>query len=95
MKDNEVTLEEALNAFIHKNGLQEKLDETTLLKNWHEIAGPLISKHTKRIFLKDKKLFIEIDSPIIKNEAYYNRTAFAEMINRESGKELVNEIVLL
>ena len=55
----------------------------------------MIAKHTKDLYIKNKKLFIRIDSPALKNELTYSRSTLMEKLNEATGANVIEEIVFL
>jgi hypothetical protein len=94
MKTNETTLKDALNDFVEAHGLKEKLLETELRQKWEKIAGATISRYTKKLYVKKKKLYLEVSTPVIKQEIAYSKSAFIEIINKEIGKDFVTDIII-
>lgn len=94
-KQNLSSLGEAIQAFLKQNRLDKKIDTSSLTVNWPQIAGEMIAKHTKRLFIKDHTLFLQVDSSALKNELHYLKGALIKNINQHLGKELVKELVLL
>lgn len=93
-KSNQQSLGEILEEFLKQNKLGGKLQQSEIISSWEDIAGSMIAKHTKKIFFMDQKLVIEIDSPSLKNELGYIKTALVEKINKFSGKTLITELVI-
>ena len=94
MQNNETTLKDALSNFLDAHGLKEKLLETELRQKWESIAGATIARYTKKLYVKKKKLYLEVTTPVIKQEIAYSKTSFIEIINKEIGKDFVIDIVI-
>lgn len=94
MRYNETTLKDALNAFVEAHGLKEKLLETELRQKWETIAGQTIARYTKKLYVKKKKLYLEVLTPVIKQEITYSKSTFIEIINKEIGKDFVTDIII-
>jgi hypothetical protein len=54
-----------------------------------------VANRTKEIFIHDKKLFLRIESSVIKNELMMMRTQIIDKINNEAKGILVEEIIFL
>lgn len=92
---NENTLKEAINEMLKAYQLEGKLKEVNILASWGRIMGPMIAKHTQNIYIKNQKLFIQVDSPALKSELSLSKHKIIEVLNKEAGKELVTEVVFL
>jgi len=94
-KQNLSSLGAAIEAFLKQNRLDKKIDSSSLIVNWKEIAGEMIAKHTTRLFIKDHTLFLQVDSPALKNELHFLKGALIKNVNQYLKKELIKELVLL
>ncbi len=90
---NEQTLGDAIREFLHAYNLDEKLNETTAIKSWEKVAGKLVARHTQDLHIRNKVLFVKIDSPALKNELNYNREKIVGMINKAVKTEVIEDIV--
>lgn len=95
MKDNLSSLGAAIEAFLKQNRLDKKIDSSSLSVNWKDIAGEMIAKHTTRLFIKEQTLFLQVDSPALKNELNFLKTQLIKNVNHYLQKELIKELVLL
>jgi predicted nucleic acid-binding Zn ribbon protein len=95
MEDSSHKLGDAIREMIEAYGLKSKLSEATLVESWGKVVGQMIAKHTKDLYIKNKKLFVRIDSPALKNELTYSRTAILDSLNKEAGGKVIKEIVFL
>lgn len=75
--------------------LRRRFDETSLIAAWPELMGTAIANRTKEIFIKDKKLFLRVESSVIKNELVMMRSQIIEKMNERAGGQVIEEIILL
>lgn len=94
-KTNDKSIKEALDQLLKVYKLQRKFDETALIAAWPELMGPAIANRTKEIYIRDKKLFIRVESSVIKNELVMMRSQILEKMNEQAGETVIEEIVLL
>lgn len=57
--------------------------------------GKTIANRTNKIFFKEKTLFIEITSAALKHELSQSKSKMIELIAKEFGPGLVEDIVIL
>jgi predicted nucleic acid-binding Zn ribbon protein len=95
MEDNSHKLGDAIREMIEAYGMRSKLSEATLVESWNKVVGKMISNHTKDLYIKNKKLFVRIDSPALKNELTYSRTSIMDSLNEAAGGKVIEEIVFL
>lgn len=91
---NKISLGEAIDAFIKDHKLKPQIDAVRVKNLWEKIMGKTIAKHTASVHLKSGKLYLNFDSPALKNEMYYSRDKIKELINAEIGEEVVREVLI-
>ncbi len=92
---NDKSIKEALEQLLQVYKLRRKFDETSLIAAWPELMGSAIANRTKEIYIRDKKLFLRIESSVIKNELLMMRSQILEKMNDKAGDRVVEEMILL
>jgi predicted nucleic acid-binding Zn ribbon protein len=91
---NEYSIKEVLEAFVKAYRMEDKLNETELMNSWDKVVGPIFSNHTQHMSIKNKILYVQLDSAVLRNELMIARSKLVEMLNREIGKKIIEDIVL-
>ena len=91
-KSNEILLKDAIEAFLKDNNLQTKLNETKIIGAWEEVTGKLISRHTLQMYIKDRTLFVKVDSAALREELTYQRSKLVKKLNQAAGGEVIEDI---
>lgn len=94
-KTNDKSLKEAIEQMLNVYKIKRRFDETGITGLWPEIVGKSLANRTREIFVRDKKLFVRIESSVIKNELVLMRTQIIQKINDHAKTELVADIVFL
>lgn len=92
IRSNEQSLGDAIKAFLKEHRLEKKLDETRLIHSWEKIVGDMIARHTRSIYIRHKTLFVKLDSPALANELSYARNKIVKSLNKEIGKEVIEDV---
>jgi predicted nucleic acid-binding Zn ribbon protein len=87
------SLGSAIKEFLHAYRLEEKFNETRLLHSWEKVVGKMVSVHTKDLHIRNKILFVRIDSPALRNELSYTREKIVKLLNEEANSEVIEDIV--
>ena len=90
---NDKPLKNVINAVLETHGLKDKMFESKLTEHWTEIVGPMIAKHTSRFYVRDKVLFIKLDSAPLKQELMYSDKKFLKLINEGLGENFLTDIL--
>ena len=94
-KPNDITLKEGIGKLLTVYRLKGKFDETSIVTLWPEIMGTAVANRTTQIYVAHKKLFVRIESSVIKNELLMVRTGIIQKINERAGTEVITDIVFL
>lgn len=90
-----MTIKEAVEKMLEVYKLRRKFDETALISAWPEVMGPAIAHRTKQLYISNRKLFINVESAVIKNELLLMRSQIIGRMNEHVGQVVIDEIVLL
>jgi predicted nucleic acid-binding Zn ribbon protein len=94
-KQNLQSIGSAIDQFLKENRLEKKIDASSLHINWKTIAGDMIANHTKRLFLKETTLYLEVDSAELKNEIHFLKDQLIQNVNHFLKKDLIKQLVLI
>jgi len=91
---NEVTLKGAIEEMLKEFGLEEKISELHVKNTWEKMMGKTIHIRTESIRLKNRKLYIKVNSSVLKEELHYAKGKVLEIINKEFEMPIVDEVVI-
>lgn len=89
-----VSLSEAIREYRSEMNIDRRLKEVSLVRSWEDIAGKAIAKRTTNVYLRAGKLYIHLNSALVRNELMMARDELKERLNSEAGEDLVKEIIL-
>lgn len=91
-KSNEILLKDAISAFLKENNLESKLNETRIISAWEPVVGKLISRHTNQMYIKNRVLFVKVDSAALREELSYQHSKLVKKLNHAAGIEVIDDI---
>ncbi|MGE6220318.1 DUF721 domain-containing protein [Nubsella zeaxanthinifaciens] len=94
-KPNDITLKQAIEKLLNHYKLRGKFDETGIVAMWPEIMGTAVANRTKQIYVHQKKLFVRIESSVVKNELLIVKSAIVDKLNEKTGSQVITDIVFL
>jgi predicted nucleic acid-binding Zn ribbon protein len=94
-KANDKTMKEAIEQMLNVYKIKRKFDETSIKASWPDLVGKMVANRTKEIYIYEKKLFLRIESSVVKNEIMLMRDQIIEKVNEKAGSALIENIVLL
>jgi len=92
---NEYTLKDLMMAYFKANHTEMKLYNAQLQASWENIVGKTIAQRTKSVFLKEKKLFIRLESSSLKNDLIYLKPALIQKLNEALESNVIEEVEFL
>lgn len=93
-RKNTQALGDVIQRYLEALDIDDKLKEVRLVKSWESVVGKMISNKTKKIYIKDKKLFVYLNSSIARNEISMVKDDLVKRLNQEAGGEIIEDIVL-
>ena len=85
-------LGDVLNRELNRIGLNDKLKQHRAVVNWDMIAGAALARHTKAVKVHNNRLFVKVDSPILRNELTFMKPDLLIKIKQEFPESGVEDI---
>jgi len=92
-RSNTQQLSEVIREYIREMRFDRKLKEVDIVQSWPELLGKTISRYTRNIYFSKGILYVEISSPVVKNELIMVRENIRSRLNQQAGEEIVTKIV--
>ena len=93
MMRNEVhTIGELITSYITAVKGVDFVDSQKIVNSWNLVVGDFIASHTLDIYYSNNKLFVRVDSDVLRNELSYARTSLMQHLNAIVGRQLVKNI---
>lgn len=93
-KSNEITLKDAIEQMLEVYRIKDKFLEENIKYHWEEIVGKMIAARTQEVYIKNQKLFLKVDSSVLRQELMMMRSNLVDKINEAAGKQIVTDVVL-
>jgi len=93
-KHNDQRIDEVLKNLVGGYKYKSKLYKNKLATTWETLMGSTISKYTSRISIRNKKLFVTIDSAPLKQELSFAKDKIKRLMNDELGENYIDEVVI-
>ena len=72
--------------------LDGKLKEIDVLSKWEEMMGRAVFLRTKNIYIKNKVLYLELDSSVMRDELQHGKTVIIQRVNETAGSEIITDV---
>lgn len=92
-KSNENPVSDVIDLFLRQYGLDSQYKEFRLLQSWKEVMGPMVANRTTNLQIREGIIYLQIDSPVLKNELHFGKKSIIANLNHHAGSEVVKDIV--
>ena len=86
---------QAIRELLNSYRLSTKFDEANIIGSWERLAGKPIARRTKKIQIRNKVLFVELDSPSLKHDFSMHKAQVLELFQKEFGAGVVTDIIVM
>ena len=87
-------MEEAIDRLLKAYRLSDKMIELDIIKAWPEVMGDMIAGKTIDIYVKNKVLYVKLDSSTLREELSYGKSKLIKNINEHIKQEFLKDVVL-
>ena len=93
-RQNTLTLGESLSAWIDDKKLRQQINENRLVAAWKPMVGDYMASLTREIYIKNRTLFVFIDSSVVRNELVMAKQMLLKRLNDENGGNIIDDIII-
>jgi predicted nucleic acid-binding Zn ribbon protein len=86
---------DAIRNLLNSYNLTSRFDEASLLNSWERLVGKPIAKRTKKLYIKNKVLFVEFDSPSMRHDFEFHKAHVLEVFKKEFGSDVITGIIAM
>jgi predicted nucleic acid-binding Zn ribbon protein len=91
-KSNAQPLKEVIHEYVEALKMKQKLREVSLLTSWEKIVGKTISRATRDIYIRDRILYVILNSSVIRNELHNLKDPLIKRLNEEVQADVIDDI---
>lgn len=88
----EQPLKEVIDKFLKAYAWDGKMKEMDIVAAWPELMGIAVANRTKEIRIQNKKLYLTIDSSVMREELLLGKQIIIDRLNDYAGQEIVTDI---
>lgn len=89
-----VLMGDLLEEFFKRPYIAAKVAEGRLPETWRAVVGDRAAEVTTELKLDNHILHVRIQSSVLRSELFYQRDALRDELNRRSGVQLVNAVII-
>ncbi len=85
----------AIRQLLQSYRLEGRFDEANVVASWERLVGKGVARQTRRIFIRNRVLFVELQSAGLKHDLNLHKPQILEVLRKEFGQEAVQDLVLM
>ncbi len=93
-KSNAQPLKEIISEYLDALKMKQKLREVSLISSWEKHVGKTIARATREIYIKDRILYVVLNSSVVRNELLHLKSMLLEQLNSGSPEKVIDDIML-
>ena len=82
----------AMQAYLKAMGMDQKMLELEVLSKWEKLMGEAVDKRTESKEIRDGVLHLKLNSSVMRDELFQNRSVIIKRINEEAGFEIIHDV---
>jgi predicted nucleic acid-binding Zn ribbon protein len=94
-KPKGIHIGDAIQELLKTYQIKSKFDEANLIQSWERLVGKPVAKRTKKVFIRNQVLYVELDSPGMKQDLTLHKSQIIALFIKEFGTTIVKDIVIL
>ena len=84
-KSDEKPLKAAIEEFLDRFHLRDKLNQAKVIEAWPIVVGEMVARNTSQIHIRNKVLYVKVNSTALRNELLFARTKIMNALNKKVG----------
>ena len=92
-RTNSEAVGDLIRQYLRQQGLESPLNEYRLIAGWEHVMGPIIARYTKEVIIRNQTLYVQLTSPVIRQELHMQRRELTARLNAYAGAQVIVNIV--
>ncbi len=85
-------INQLIQSYIQSLGIERPLLESRLVLSWEEVTGKYIAGQTKNLYIKNRVLFAQIQSSLVKRELSLIKEGLLFRLNEPFDRPIIDDI---
>ena len=92
-RNNAEQIGDMIRKYFRQNGLESPLNEYRLVQAWKDVVGPVITRYTTNLYIKNQILYVHLTSSVIRQELMMGRDILVRNLNERVGAQVIVNII--
>jgi predicted nucleic acid-binding Zn ribbon protein len=90
----ERSIAEILQEVIRTMKWTDRVNDARIVAMWGKVMGKNIETYTRKLYVRRKVLYVEIDSSSLRSELFYGKDKIWQNLNKELGEDYLTDVVI-
>lgn len=86
------SINDILQQFLRKEGLETPLQQKRLIDAWDSVSGQMVARYTQEKFIKNQILFVKITNPALRQDLSMMRQQLTRRLNEVVGSSVISDV---
>lgn len=91
-KRNALPIKELILRNLRSQGLETPLQQKRLLEAWPLVAGPAVSRYTRKTYIQNQTLVVHLTLPALRTELSMRKSELVRQLNDFVGGQVIADI---
>ncbi|MCS6823215.1 MAG: DUF721 domain-containing protein [Cytophagaceae bacterium] len=88
-------LKEAIDEMLKAYKISNKYRETQLIQSWKDIMGQAIANRTNKLYIKKRKLYVELTSAPLRMELSMGKEKLLQVLNKSFDEPVIDDVIFI
>lgn len=94
-KADTITIKSAFSNLLNEYHIEDKFKEKQLIASWSRVMGKPIANRTDKLYFREKKLYVHLNSAPLKSELDHSKKKVIEILRSEFGKDILDDVFFM
>ncbi len=86
------TIKDLILRNMRVQGLETPLLQKRLVEAWPGVAGEVVARYTREVYIRNQTLFVHLVSPALRTELSMRRQDYVNLLNGLVGGQIIADI---
>lgn len=86
------TIKDLILRNLRVQGLETPLLQKRLVEAWPSVAGEVVARYTREVYIRNQTLFVHLVSPALRTELSMRRQDYVSQLNALVGGQVIADI---
>ena len=92
-KADAAPLKDVIDQLLDTFRLRDRFMEQDIVASWEKLMGKTISSRTEKLYIRNKILYVKLNSASLKQELNMSRSKIIDLLNKDAGGIYVTEVI--